>query len=1589
MAMRKAKRQRTDGRRERGATRVRRGTILVLIVSVLALISVLVVAYVAIGRSDRRSGAQAVRLNTVEDQISRIVDYHLDVIGRDAVAVFSDGWEPIASGGNIRHLIYRDARDYPFTDPARYSQPSRENLPSENTRETLTRFRFDPSGTLPPTWEPGDFIYPFPSSDPWLASGGATWLNPTVGATPQQVLANLRDRWQISNFAPDGRFVNLFNLRNNFQAEPGIGLASGRPRMTQNLTLFQASGESYPLNSSQLDFGGNARLNVPAHWTMRQRGAFRAAVEVRWPVGDGRYLHYQWADTDGDGVIDARWYELVDATDPNDVKLLLPRDGQMRWFIATQAIDLSGSINVNTATDGRVGPEDAYRLGATPSDVDLRRLLGMDDLYRWLTVDGYSQLVQPAVGGSRQDYRQYRRAEALAAGRRGFAGARYAIENRSVAGPEVNFGAAPTMQAQDRFEHYRRAGGFMPDDTGRWESTSLAAHSGLFGLMDLVELLTRRGINDDGTLSRLERAVGGRDFAFPHHSPLRDIRATTMEMAHDYNNQGQLRGASLWWAAADLRQYITTISGARPIRSSLLEYDVTDSADLGSAMANLEWRKVPTTTPPLPDGKERFIETRLDAADLLERATQKITDDNGQRSLARERDRRLAMQQIFAGYADALLPMSGLGGAWNTTQYPHLRTLHYGHDPVFALRTAAQMTVNMLDLFDGTVLECINEQSQRVVENGVTPVTVLIDASPTGRSVVQSNTQAFPWWHAQDGGGRLDLDEAVGSFNQAQGQYVRGATRRLGELMSGSDPPAPVALNMFGFEAQPFVTEAATYFMYTDTPFAAGGDQEWREETVTIGPNTQIVIIPGVVTIDGSESATNPDFLTHVVAFQVANPFDVDLQLDVNGASQYTIEFGGQSYSLSGALPRRSSKVFYAMSFPAEEVDARLSRALGSPTPTSITSWANTQFTITTSEGDVISPTRVTATAGGDPTPGQVTSLLLGTPGVAPHPIENREVLLWRNLTPPIGQALGPQHRMLADRLRDPVAESARPTLDRRLSSANHEISGTVAGHETTGNPFDNTGYSITFWGKIRRPDDPGSPLAGGLTPRGAIPAWCMELKHGTTQTPSLNVRDRDDANLTSLSKGDFSTAVMGPNEATPTGATTLLGLLTDQTAPGAGTLVRSITREPNDKKSLNETGATIPVSAQRDQRPFHELYAEAHLQDGKFRVLIGPNPCQGTVFSKIRGADMLLPLAIGAVQDPLVSGLLQDQWTTFGESLAMALGYDDPIDVNDPMRDLSRKTDRGALRLDAYVPFVDEDRNGQFNPFNDYRLGLGIPPAMKVVDIFSAAPREFGSLTRATVGTININTAPLAVLRMLPGVSPQPDTDVLGQSQQWWWTNGGHDDRSDIAATIAAYRDKSRVQPMGPPMTLDFVGLTNVPGDPTDYTGRGGSQVFTGSATRIEALREDLGFVSPAELQAVRDLNVPQNPSYPRPHDMDRLASTEQSISLPGRGGVDSIGYSTTGTGQGGTGDDQIPDDHDEQYALLNAVIGSVSTRSDYFAVWFVVHGYQRSDVETLTPNDPLVPTVARRYLMIVDRSNVVRLGDRPRILVLRELPM
>jgi len=224
------------------------------------------------------------------------------------------------------------------------------------------------------------------------------------------------DWLHITNISPDGRFVNLWNLAPviNGQRVSGIDAKSsitlsgttGNPaapfingnsqvvsELSYDLSLYDGNG--VPTNT--LSSGGTADPNIPAHWSYRQQWMFRPSTGPMFSTsssagshlpnspGDSWYAPYQYCDADGDGMFDSRWIELVDASEPNNPLSLLPRDDRFRWFVAVRVMDLSGLVNVNTASDfkepaQKTGTTEVTKFGATPADIDLRRLFTMDEI---------------------------------------------------------------------------------------------------------------------------------------------------------------------------------------------------------------------------------------------------------------------------------------------------------------------------------------------------------------------------------------------------------------------------------------------------------------------------------------------------------------------------------------------------------------------------------------------------------------------------------------------------------------------------------------------------------------------------------------------------------------------------------------------------------------------------------------------------------------------------------------------------------------------------------------------------------------------------------------------------------------------------------------------------------------------------------------------------------------------------------------------------------------------------------------------------------------------------------------------------------
>ncbi|MEI7656773.1 MAG: hypothetical protein WCK33_01770 [Phycisphaerae bacterium] len=407
-----------------------RGSFLVIVVGTLALLAVVMLVYVSVGNQDTRTKAALARRERLDDVPQQMADYlSVRIIGADALASYYDN-SGIRSGRADapadEPVLMREASDYGWTDWTR-SSVTLDRATAFNPVGSYVRLRDPAMG--PPSRENPDpaFTGTIPArmapSDPWLASNEPTWLGFKPGgndftAAPYDRYAiepagAKKDWLHISNVAPDGKFVNLYNLApvvggrriGNLNAMPGFGTFAGDfgalPRLSEGLSLLSGAdnvgdADNNGAAGSFTAWGASvtaANRVVPAYWDSWQRGAFRLAQENRGPAngpGTAYYLPYQWADADGDGMFDSRWMQLTDSRafdlsgDASRVLNLLESDGKFRYFFAVRIIDASGMVNVNTATDLAAAPTATYPAGLTPADVDLRRLLTLHDVY-----DGY------------------------------------------------------------------------------------------------------------------------------------------------------------------------------------------------------------------------------------------------------------------------------------------------------------------------------------------------------------------------------------------------------------------------------------------------------------------------------------------------------------------------------------------------------------------------------------------------------------------------------------------------------------------------------------------------------------------------------------------------------------------------------------------------------------------------------------------------------------------------------------------------------------------------------------------------------------------------------------------------------------------------------------------------------------------------------------------------------------------------------------------------------------------------------------------------------------------------------------------------
>ncbi|MEO1718470.1 MAG: hypothetical protein AAFR76_15330, partial [Planctomycetota bacterium] len=719
--------------------------------------------------------------------------------------------------------------------------------------------------------------------------------------------------------------------------------------------------------------------NVPAHWTMYQRNMARTIAELsrdgfntNLPTetnGDvnPRFWEYSYADADGDGIIDSRWFELVDASSGVEVPLL--GDSDRRYFAAVRVIDLSSLANINTASDTIAAPTLDNRAGQGPHDVSLFTLLTLD-MHREAVTGAASDIDDfggdeneatyesffTALNGTdeRNDYDDVDEDEQTRFGRKAYLRLRqslldwqvypvYAADRpfSGVPGETVDGDAwtedltnyspfavnEPDAEEGEgaldlRREDYALIGSSIPGFAGGGN-----ARTGPFGVSDLVELLTFHGANDPATFSSLERAFlayngydGGEDSPLRTRSLLRSDRSLEAEIGVEVTDQ---TGSEITAeehnrrarAQLDLRSLLTTVSGARPIRSTTGTAEGLLALDSGLRRFRAD---------ALMLGSPAYEGQGLTGADIAEaqRDARDPLVENGFEIYLRT----LApfLEEFEGGTAWPTVGGSGVIGAVDPRQ---LETMFYGHTgPEMAIRMAAHMAVNFRDAADAPFVDFDND--------GVPDPGALVGVEPDSANAVitidtdgdgiadsanrpsygerrDEPTAALLWLVGEDERDQNSIDQLAAlvrppALNNTIGAGLSDFAPVLdADVVLGKDDPADSvlvtdpnqersadAMIVYGVEAQPFLSEVFYFNAYWDAPRrpverpqggsldwttgGTGAETDWLVENPVSGEywierratfsefNSDPGVVRGTVTIDGAVDEANPDFLFQV-----------------------------------------------------------------------------------------------------------------------------------------------------------------------------------------------------------------------------------------------------------------------------------------------------------------------------------------------------------------------------------------------------------------------------------------------------------------------------------------------------------------------------------------------------------------------------------------------------------------------------------------------------------------------------------------------------------------------------------------------------
>ena len=1536
------------------ASRSRRGTVLLLALGVLGILSVSALAYVTIVRLERNSSAATSQRFNFQQQVDIVVGevqallaadlFGNKIVTNDVPTKLND-----SSGGGGERAVW----------PTMFEDAETWDSPSIDLRTFTSRAR--PVVSTIPANDPSSLPV-FARADPddaWLASTEPDWqiaVN-TTDAFPQLTNLNSAYRYDAgvaSNPGDDrwvrghGRFVDLarwFLNPDGQNADPSLNLVDW-----ENLPNDQRRGPREG-NFQTADVGPNADEYRSYD---RQMNALSTSTfgGIDGPIlpSDERF----WADTDGDLRPDARW-TVLDS---------LGNRGGLNWVVAARIVDASALVNINSSIEfggsGAASPILDWADGSTPADVDLVRLIKRasnsnayvttprTDLLFSTDASGFFGHLVDGLG--LQDI-----FEELETNNPLFAGTlRLNAWTDNVA----------TLSRAQREQFWRNVGGSpLRPNTKRARG---------YPNRDLVDLHAFHATNNLDVVSRVEQFIDGPESsgmlppAGPEmgYGPLRS-REPDSQIRRLVPESGDpaLASPTLTQIRDSSRRFLTTINGSgtqSPV--PVLQRDVTEGTEnpyRGSFRTDkIQIGAGPLTGPQIQQAFESFVWA------LAPLATDQAVHPNFQGD-----ELGLAADDITGAdpaYGDNYNYHYGGDPGTAGERGPAWRLFGYNIEPIgtpaeqsgatFALVTSAALAVNLADAIDPT-----DEPSVMALRNW----TVAERDNNLGSAALINDRE----FHTQFRHGDIP-------------------TANVQEIDNDETSPEPWLV--VGLERQPYLREVLVAGFYRETPGAVGHDGN-------IG--SQVGEAKGfVVAIDLTNPwSTEVDLSDYVVVIPQSNTVYGDIGADPLGP--VVLPLSNTSGDPIVMPPGATRRVVFA----SPRVDADPDWDLVDPLLTDLYDDPGTGTVETAIDLTDVNARRLHRMTAEDPSSRPV--LLFRE-----HDIDDYQAIADGDQPPFPG--------VLVDRLSPPTivgvsgstsGDEAFPgTLNPGGGAGGFNIrtetldnyTGVLDNAYFTALGYDqNNGWepsnTATYHGQVlitsslQRPHVQGAASSGGagLSGFGSIVLEFGPIVDNLESPGSVLAEGKNELIVRRQGQGwltcpdPLADCAVDPATIPLSSAVRTNGITDLVTPPDVAGTLYDLVPDTSD----------LGVASVIEGGPGREADENLTIPSGQlaaFQLFIPNTPLRNPA-----EVLMLAPAAhLCRECDPLSETSMQNftRWLTAGEWLARTSrldmrtggegGSDDPV-ANPPNPSFA------SLDVTRFVPgqmggaVFPSIRNPPVNALPDT---MALPLALRVPDCFEAlsTPRNDPLIQ----GRININTAPAEVLQSLPMVNPGFPVTIPGATL----VAAGASDWRD--AMMRDYRSQKPGE--GPTLVNPPIGIFGLRAEST-----------SGDASAVRARRA--GFVTPAETAILGSWDtatgrpLPANVGTFLELGADTLPADNSPLQLDLRAAA--------------FPDPTINpiDDTEERLALYRAVSNIATTRSDIYLAYFVLRGYDPQIIEQVlvgtsggqptvqqaldamdNPDANFAPTYESRWLLVLDRSQteggqpLTRPTDRPRVLMRVELP-